>query len=135
MFERFFAALSETLSWRRAEFPAIIRELAARAPAFFFPARLLETYGACGDLARAWGAAVWAASDTKLLNGRELDVLEAFAAVFACPEEAHVLPLCKKAEAAFHAFREEAAADRIRQTRLWLGLGALGAALIVIVLV
>ena len=126
----FFSGMREACGWLYAEMPRLLR---LSAPAgFSFPQRVLSGYAESGDLGAAWNDAVNTDPAEKTLTETERAGLLRFAAVFdsALPQtlESVLTSLSERFGAAARQAQKLAAA----QSRYWLGLGAMGAALILI---
>ena len=129
----FFRRLGALGAWQRLELPALLARVGAQAPDFRFPFSVLEAFDAEGDLPAAWAQA--ADSACALLRAEEKSALLAFSAVFESAAPAVFAERCRLAAEQFDAFAGRAREERARRARLTLSFGALGAALLVILLV
>lgn len=112
-----------------------MERLAGEYPALAFLPDVLAALAAGAGLPAAWEQAARSPAVTGLLLPVETDTLLAFAAAVSGASSGTLEEACREAAVAFAGFARAAGAERIRQTRLWMGLGAFGALLTVIVLV
>ena len=129
-----FTRLSALCRWRQAPLPELLQQIAAESADPGFASELLDGFREGGDLSAAWIGAAGSPRRKGLLRAEEIDVLRAFPAVLQSASASEVIGCADAAATEFADFAREAAAERMRQTRLWLGLGAFGALLTVIVL-
>ena len=134
-FASFFGRLGALSRWRQETLPALLERLAGEFPDLAFVPDVLAALGSGSGLPAAWGRAARSPAITELLLPAETDVLLAFAAAVSGAAAGTLEEACREASGAFAGFARAAGAERIRQTRLWMGLGAFGALLTVIVLV
>ena len=120
---------------RRETLPAMLGRLCEECAVSGFLPDVLALFRENGDLAAAWRAAAEKPALARVLRPEEREELRAFSAAFGEASASDFCASCAAAAAAFSDLAADANAQRIRQTRLWLGLGAFGALLTVIVLV
>ena len=135
MFAGLFHELASRAHWRREPLPETLEKIAEENAACRFLSELLNAFRETRDLASAWLRAVASPAVLRLLHPAEAEVLRAFPSTFQCASGVDFAEICLQSAAAFDGFAETAAAERVRQTRLWMGLGAFGALLTVIVLI
>lgn len=129
----FFGRMGALAGRRRKPLPELLSQLKEEFPGLGFLPEVLCSLRDGGEFSAAWQSAAGAHAPG-LLRGEEAELLRSFPAAALGPTAAGFESACGEAAAAFAGYAAAAGAERIRQTRLWMGLGAFGALLTVIVL-
>ena len=100
-----------------------------------FPKTVLSAYDTCGDLRQAWRGAVETDDGCALLADTQRCALLGFVSVIEAPDLPILTERCAMLAEAFASYADAASAERREKCRYLLSLGAMGTALVVILLV